>query len=150
MVSIFFLGRINQRLPRHRGRQRGTIGSKHERRVRFNGSLDFLGITYFTTLGRLRMSTFNSFLKPPSIGEIYHHHHFNFNHKVICIMPRSRPRAAQMVATLMHDQVAKEGYSTLKRHHGESSPTPKQSSSPELRHLGRCVCVHACESVSRW
>jgi hypothetical protein len=64
--------------------------------------------------------------------------------KVICIMPRcGRPRAALMVATLMHEQAAQEGSSTSPSRHGESAPTAKKPQSPELRHVRRCVCVHS-------
>jgi hypothetical protein len=64
--------------------------------------------------------------------------------EVICTMPRGgRPRAAQMVGTLMHDQAGQEGSSTSPSRHGESFSTPKKPQSPELRHVRRCMCVHS-------
>ena len=64
--------------------------------------------------------------------------------EVICTIPGGgRPRAAQMVGTLMHDQAVQEGSSTSLSRHGESFSTPKKPQSPELRHVRRCMCVHS-------
>jgi hypothetical protein len=68
--------------------------------------------------------------------------------EVICTMPcGGRPRAAQGVGTLMHDQAAKKrsscDTSILSSRQGESFLIPKKPQSPELRHFRRCVCVHS-------